>query len=90
MKSTKEPPAYSKVQSSSIGRTKKSITFHIAKLNSFGAKIDDSNLPGPLLDDGAPYSGISIHELKLLTPYLRKTWDGKIRPIPAPISDKTH
>ena len=90
VKSTKEPTTYSKVQSRSSGRTKKSITFHMAKLSSFGAKIGDTSFPSPLLDDGAPYSGIGIHELKLLTPYLREKWDGKIHPIPAPISDKTH
>ena len=45
---------------------------------------------GPLLDDGAPYSGLGLVELKILSPYLHTNWSGKLDPLPRAIADRTH
>lgn len=90
VKSSKSPLESVKRQSCSISPQKKSVTFHVAKLSSFNMDFCDSNVPGPLLDGATPYSGIGIEELNLLSSYLKRKWNGKVRPIPDSISDKTH
>ena len=45
---------------------------------------------GPLIDDGAQYSTLGLNELKLLSPYLTTSWDGKLVPLPEAISDHNH
>ena len=47
-------------------------------------------LSEPLLDHGAPYSGIGFHELKLLLPYLSPNWNGKLNPLPKVLAGRTH
>lgn len=47
---------------------KKIVTLHMAKMNSPSDALD--HFIGPLLDDGAPYCGLSLNELKLISPYL--------------------
>ena len=41
-----------------------------------------SYMPGLLVDDGAPYGGIRIVELRTLAPDLLPAWDGKLQPLP--------
>lgn len=36
--------------------------------------------PGPLVDDGAPYSGLGVVELRSLAPCLLPDWDGTLQP----------
>ena len=45
---------------------------------------------GPLLDDGAPYGGFGLVELKMLSPYLRTNWIDKLDPLPLAIADSIH
>ena len=45
---------------------------------------------GPLLDDGAPYSSIGSHELKLMQFYLRTNWNSELDPLSDSISDRSH
>ena len=53
-------------------------------------ELSHLRLSGPLLDDGAPYSGIGFHELKLLLPYLETNWNGKLSPLPKALAGRTH
>ena len=60
----------------------------MAKISSLYDSLD--HFIGPLLDDGTPCSGISLNELKVLSPYLTTSWDGKLEPLPEAIPDHTH
>ncbi len=37
---------------------------------------------GPLLDDGAPYSGIGLLDFKLIQPFMLPDWSGAYDPLP--------
>lgn len=63
---------------------KKTVTFHMAKFPS-NSDIQE-NPVGPLLEDGAPYSGMGTDEFILLQPMLVLDWDGTLFPIPKQIS----
>ena len=67
----------------------KSVTFHTANLDS-SKDSNDEKLIGPLFDETAPYSGIGLHELKLLPPYLNINWNGNIEPLPESVSDRSN
>ena len=45
---------------------------------------------GPLLYDDAQYRGLGSAELKMLCPYLRTNWTGKLDPLLPAIVDCTH
>ena len=47
-----------------------------------------SNLIGPLLDDGAPYSGMGFDDFKTIQPYVLPSWSGKLDPIPPKIASR--
>ena len=64
--------SYNSEQSS---KPKKSVTFHLARMN-MPHELSRLRLSGPVLDGGAPYSGIGFNELKLLLPYVRTNWNG--------------
>ena len=51
--------------------------------------LPTSNFIGPLLDDGAPYSGLDLHELTMLSPFLSTNWNQKLDSLPAAIADRT-
>ena len=34
-----------------------------------------------MVDDGAPYSGVGLKELRVLANYITPTWDGTLEPI---------
>ncbi len=89
MKSSTERPENPEAQSSEAGTSKKSVTFNMAKLVAGSSEIG-GEFTGPLLDDGALYSGIGISELKRLSSYLRTQWSGKLYPLPDSISDRNH
>ncbi len=89
MRSSTERPEKPEAQSSEAGSTKKSVTFNMAKLVAGSSEIG-GEFTGPLLDDAAPYGGIGFSELKMLSPYLRTKWGGKLYPLPDSISDRTH
>lgn len=55
----------------------KALHFHMA---NFSDQIEEA--PGPMVDDGAPYSGIGIQELANLFESINCEWNGKLNPIP--------
>lgn len=52
--------------------------------------ISVSNQTGPLLDDGAPYSGIGSTELKLIAELVCPEWNGNLDPIPDSVADRPY
>ncbi|CAN8063104.1 unnamed protein product [Agarophyton chilense] len=46
------------------------------------------NFIGPLLDDGAPYSGIGMKELHVIKHMVCPDWNGNLDPIPDTIADR--
>lgn len=62
---------------------KKSITFNMVQLTK-NFKLETNSI-GPLLDDGAPYSGMGLDEFNLLQPIIYPTWDGELLPLPKEI-----
>lgn len=52
----------------------------------------DDSVPavGPLVDDGAPYSGLGIVELRTLATSLLPDWDGKLDPVPVQIQSRPY
>lgn len=63
---------------------KKTVTFHMVNIPS--AIFD--NPVGPLLDDGAPYSGMGLAEFKLIQPFVVPDWNGSLDPLPEIIQDR--
>ncbi len=59
----------------------KTVTFHMARFTAEKSKMNPQ-FSGMLLDDGAPYSGIRIRELNLLSPFLRTNWNVLLKPFP--------
>ena len=59
----------------------------MAQLTSI-EEIFEDGAPGPMVDDGAPYSGMGLKEFRVLAEYIMPTWDGKLQPIPEPIADR--
>ena len=92
-KSYRTPPANhikeSRNKPSRCVPQKKSMTFNIVNMTD-DSKLSPSHFIGPLLDEGAPCSGLGIHELKMLSPYLRTTWHEQLDPLPAEIADRSH
>jgi len=43
---------------------------------------------GPLLDDGAPYSGMGIQEFKMIQPMILPEWNGKFDALPDSIKER--
>ena len=55
------------------------------------ASLDDifeDGTPGPMVDDGAPYSGLGLTELKELAKYIMPASDGKLDTIPKGVADR--
>ena len=54
-------------------------------------ELSNLRLTVPLVNDGASYSTIGLHELKLLLiPYLRTNWNGKLNPLPNELAGRPH
>lgn len=66
---------------------KKTMTFIMVDLKSNSTSIEQDFVE-PLLDDGAPYSGMGIEELKLIQNVVIPEWDGKLETLPNSIADK--
>ena len=62
----------------------------MAKLSSNKAEFRELKFPGSWQDDGPPYSGIGIDDLKIMSPFLRKNWNDNIEPLPISIADRKH
>ena len=43
---------------------------------------------GPLLDDGAPYSGMGMREFRAIQPMVLPNWSGKLHKLPDTIADR--
>ena len=65
------------------------MTFNMARLNDESC-FSACHFIGPLRDDGAPYSSLGLVELKMLSPYLRTNWIGRLDPLPQEIAGRTH
>ena len=65
------------------------MTFNMARLNGESC-FSACHFIGPILDKGAPYSGLGLFELKVLSPYLRTNWIGWLDPLPQAIASRTH
>ena len=59
----------------------------MAQLTAMDAIFDDG-APAPMVDDGAPYSGTGLKELRVLAKYIMPTSDGTLEPIPDSIADR--
>ncbi len=44
-----------------------------------------SNPIGPLLDEGAPYYGMGMHEFRLIQKHVDPSWNDELDPLPDPI-----
>lgn len=85
--STHEPVSSSKPTSSSKpASSSRSVSFNM--VNLIGSTCDISEVAGPLLDDGAPYSGMGSNEFKILQPIIFPKWTGKLDPLPSSIADR--
>lgn len=71
------------------GILKKSVTFNMVQLSNGHPDIEFNSV-GPLLDDGAPYSGIGMSELQLLSQLLLPLWNGTLDPVPDCISGRAN
>eukprot|EP00171_Calliarthron_tuberculosum_P022021 IDg22021t1 len=72
--------------------SKKAISFNMVNLSSKESQNVDEKRGclGPLLDDGAPYSGIGINEFKLIQPFVLPNWSGKLDAIPESVADRPY
>ncbi len=64
---------------------KKTVTFHMTRFTPEKSEMNPQ-FSVPLLDDGAPCSGIGVQELKLLSPFLRTNWNGALESLPESLS----
>ncbi len=62
------------------------MTFNMANLPSDGTFPAD--FIGPLLDDGAPYSGIGLDEFIMIQPLVLPAWSGTFDPLPEAVRDR--
>ena len=68
----------------------KEISYISNDKNEYAFCTTCTNLSLSSLDEGAPYSGIGFHELKLPLPYLRTTSNGKFISLLKAIGCRTH
>ena len=68
---------------------KKTMTFNVVKITKNG-NLSTIRFIGPLLDDGAPYSDLSLPELTMFSPFLCTNWNQKLDPLTGAIADRTH
>ena len=75
-----QPPSSNKV-----------MQFHMSHLtNTEPTSTWLNGVPGSLVDDSGPYSGIGLNELKVLRTKLNKTWNGILDPVPDCVSDRPY
>lgn len=67
---------------------RRTITLTLVSLGDCHQECDfPDDFFGPLVDDGAPYSGIELHKFGLLKLFLVPEWNGILYPLPASIVD---
>lgn len=54
------------------------------------SKFSFNHFAGPLLDDDAPYCGLIMHELKILSPSIRTSLNDELDPFPSAVGHLTH
>lgn len=86
--STTSPPGTTNNDSASS--SKKAISFHMGNISCEESEDQFMHHYGPLLDDGAPYSGIGEIELKHIQTYVCPLWDGNLEPLPDTIADRPY
>ncbi len=64
----------------------KTVTFKMSMLKSNACKL--TNPIGPLLDDGAPYSGMRLDEFQLIKNYICSDWSGEFDDLPDSVRDR--
>ena len=77
--------AETKISGGSANDRKGILHFNMVSLSSSRNSIE---VPGPLVDDAAPYSGLGIVELQALHPQLIPEWDGTLEDIPDSVKDR--
>ena len=87
--STTTVPKGHRTPHSQYAAQKKSLTFNMVNIAD-NSKLSFNRFIGLLLDDVAPYSGLGMHELKILSPHLRTSWNGVLDPLPSAIRNRTH
>lgn len=90
MTSPTAKPSFSSTGSSSSGGQRKvgTVTFHMPKLLENKSYITNTkSAPGPLVDDGAPYSGLGLVELRTFARNLLPQWKGELDPLPNSVVD---
>lgn len=63
----------------------KTVSFNMVRI--FGQTEAFEDLPGPLLDDAAPYSDLGEKEFRMLAPYLLPAWNELYEPLPPDLAD---
>lgn len=76
----------------SQGRPKNTVTFNMVQVNGSCSHETsfDFNIIGPLLDDGAPYSGMGLREFTVLQPILLPNWKGTMHAVPDVLQDYSY
>ena len=77
-------------QKSSKHDKKPTVTFNMAQLTDHPKNFIDGDFIGPLVDDGAPYSGIGEAEFKVLQPLILPKWSGSYAELPECIADRPY
>jgi len=62
------------------------VSFNMVNLRQKSLELH--NPIGPLLDDGAPYSGIGLDEFKLLQSIVYPSWNGKFDGLPSTVKNR--
>lgn len=68
---------------------KKSMTFNMVNISDSCIALSN-DFVGPLLDDGAPYSGLGVEEFKVLQELIMPNWDGSYDKLPKEIQDRPY
>lgn len=63
-----------KTQNTSNSFPKKTVTFNMVHCTYDNDTEINADLSGPLLDDGAPYSGLGLYKFRVLQPILLPGW----------------
>ena len=68
---------------------RRSVTFNMVNMHRPDEKLLN-NFIGPLLDDGAPYSGMGFDDFKILQSLILPDCNGKLEPLPDSIADRPY
>lgn len=85
MKSNPKPEG---TGSSGESPARRGATFNMVHLVPENVHVPFDNPVGPLLDDGAPYSGIGIEEFNMIQPVVIPGWKGVFDALPDSVKDR--